>query len=274
MAEAIAAPRVALITGASSGIGAELARVLAARGTAVGLVARRSDRLGEVLEECQRTAPDSRMWPADLGEPAAAARVADAALAAFGRVDVLVNNAAIPGVRHVSDLDPGQVERVMDVNFHAVVRLTHALLPQMLERRAGTIVNVSSLGGRLGILRETAYCASKFALCGWSESLALDLWDSGVRVRLILPGAVDTEIWDRPDSEPSSYAGPKVPAIDIATGIADAIDSEGFEHYLPDMREIVEYKTRRIDVYLARTAKVLRETPRAEPIVRSRPEEL
>lgn len=260
MAERIAAPRVALVTGASSGIGAALARVLAARGVTVGLVARRPDRLAEVLEECRCAAPDSRMWPADLGEPGAAAHVAGAALAAFGRVDVLVNNAAIPGVRHVTRLDPAQVERVMDVNFHAVVRLTHALLPQMLERGAGTVVNVSSLGGRLGILRETAYCASKFALCGWSESLALDLWDSGVRVRLILPGAVDTEIWDRPDSEPSSYEGPKVPAIDVATGIADAIDSDRFEHYLPDMRKIVEYKTSHIDVYLARTADALRQT--------------
>jgi len=101
--------RTALITGASSGIGAALARVLAARGSTVGLVARREDRLAEVLADVRRDAPDSEMWVADLEEPAAALRVADAAWAAFGHVDVLVNNAAIPGVRHVQRLDPAEV---------------------------------------------------------------------------------------------------------------------------------------------------------------------
>ena len=249
--------RTALITGASSGIGAALARVLAARGSTVGLVARREDRLAEVLADVRRDAPDSEMWVADLEEPAAALRVADAAWAAFGHVDVLVNNAAIPGVRHVQRLDPAEVERVMQVNFHAPVRLTLALLARMLERGGGTIVNVSSLGGRLGILREAAYCASKFALCGWSESLALDLWDTPIDVKLVIPGAVDTEIWHHPDAEPSSYDGPKVPAVEGAEGIAAAIDSDRFEHYLPDMKAVAEFKTADIDEYLARSIEAL-----------------
>lgn len=241
--------RVALITGASSGIGAALARHLAREGTTVGLVARREDRLAEVLADCQRDAPDSRMWVADLGVPEAAARVADAAWSDFGAIDVLVNNAAIPGVRHVQRLDPDEVERVMQVNFHAPVRLTLAVLPRLIERGTGTIVNVSSLGGRLGILREAAYCASKFALCGWSESLALDLWTTGVKVKLVIPGAVDTEIWDLPGNEPSAYDGPKVPAAEIAAGIAAAIDGELFEHYLPDMKAVAEFKTTNIEEY-------------------------
>ena len=111
-----------------------------------------------------------------------------------------------------------------------------------------------SLGGRLGIHGEGAYCASKFALCGWSESIALDLRDTGVAVRLIVPGPVDTEIWDRPGAEPASYDGPKVPARDVAAGIADAVDSDHFEHYLPDMSAIVEYKTANIDDFLRRSA--------------------
>jgi len=241
--------RVALITGASSGIGAALARHLAREGTTVGLVARREDRLAEVLADCQRDAPDSRMWVADLGVPEAAARVADAAWSDFGAIDVLVNNAAIPGVRHVQRLDPDEVERVMQVNFHAPVRLTLAVLPRLIERGTGTIVNVSSLGGRLGILREAAYCASKFALCGWSESLALDLWTTGVKVKLVIPGAVDTEIWDLPGNEPSAYDGPKVPLAEIAAGIAAAIDGELFEHYLPDMKAVAEFKTTNIEEY-------------------------
>ena len=249
--------RTALITGASSGIGAALARVLASRGITVGLIARRQDRLAEVLADCREDAPDSQYFVEDLADPSAAERVADAAWSAFGHVDVLVNNAAIPGVRHVTRLDPDEVERVMQVNFQAPVRLTLALLPRMLERAAGTIVNVSSLGGRLGILREAAYCSSKFALCGWSESLALDLWDTPLQVKLIIPGAVDTEIWDRPDAESSAYDGPRVPAIEVATGIADAIDSDVFEHYLPDMKAVALNKTDNIESYFAQSIKVL-----------------
>jgi short-subunit dehydrogenase len=251
------AGRTALITGASSGIGADLARVLASRGVTVALVARRADRLDEVLAECRRDAPESARWVADLQDPDAAVGVADAVWDAFGHVDVLVNNAAIPGVRHVNRLEIDEVERVMAVNFLAPVRMTLALLPRMLERGAGTVVNVSSLGGRLGILREAAYCSSKFALCGWSEALALDLWETPVSVKLIIPGAVDTEIWDRPGAEPSSYDGPKVPSVEVAEGIADAIDSDAFEHYLPDMREIALYKTGNIDDYMARSIEAL-----------------
>ncbi len=247
----------ALITGASSGIGAELARVLAARGYTVGLVARRADRLQAVLDECRRHTPASAMWVEDLADADAAERVAGAARQAFGHIDVLVNNAAIPGVRHVTRLSVSEVEQVMAVNFTAAVRLTLTLLPGMLERDRGTIVNVASLGGRLGIPRESAYCASKFALCGWSESLALDLWHTGVKVKLIQPGAVDTEIWDRPGAEPSTYDGPRQPAGEVATSIADAIESDAFEHYLPDMSGIVRYKTGNIDEYLARSIDAL-----------------
>ena len=96
----------------------------------------------------------------------------------------------------------------MAVNYFSPVAITLALLPRMLERGTGTIVNVSSLGGRLGIVNEAAYSASKFALAGWSESLAADLLGSGVSVRLVLPGAIDTEIWDQPDNDPPDYDGP------------------------------------------------------------------
>ena len=251
--------RIAIVTGASSGIGAALAEVLAERGYAVALVARRADRLADVLAACRRHVPESEAWPEDLGDPEAATRIVERALATYARVDVLINNAALPGVRHVSRLDADEVARVMDVNLHAPVRLTLGLLPHMLERGSGTIVNVSSLGGRLGIPGEAAYCASKFALSGWSESLALDLAGTGVRVRLILPGAVDTEIWEKGDEE-SSYDGPKVPARDVAVGIADSIDSDAFEHYVPDLSGVVRYKTEHIDDYFAKTLETLRPT--------------
>jgi short-subunit dehydrogenase len=250
--------RTVLITGASAGIGAAVARRLAGGGDTVGLVGRRADRLAEVLADCRATAPGSQMWACDLADPAAADLVVDGALAAFGHVDVLVNNAAVPWVRHALDLTPGEVEQAMQVNLHAPVRLTLALLPVMVERGSGTIVNVASLGGRLGIHREAAYCASKFALCGWTEALALDLWDTPIRVRLVIPGPVDTEIWDRPGTERASYDGDKVPADEVAAGVADAIDADTFEHYLPDMKSVALFKTERIDEFLRLSRESLR----------------
>jgi len=121
--------------------------------------------------------------------------------------------------------------------------MTMELLPRLVERGQGMIVNVSSLGGRLGIVHEAAYCASKFALCGWSESLYMDLQGTGVDVRLVIPGAIDTEIWDSPETGPPIYDGPKEPPEVVAEGIVAAVESDEFEHYVPDMRAIAEWKT-------------------------------
>lgn len=222
-----------LVTGASSGIGAALAPMLAARGATVGIVARRKDRLEEVLARCVEHAPESRLWAADLGDLDAAERVAREAWDAFGGVDCLVNNAAIPKRTPVQRLTREEVDTVMRVNFTSPVRMTFALLPDWLARDSGCVVNVSSMGGRIGIAHEAAYCASKFALCGWSESMAIDLHDTGIEVKLVLPGPIETEIWDLPDNDPALYDGPFVPAGDCAASIVDAIEGDGFESYVP-----------------------------------------
>ena len=239
-----------LVTGASSGIGEALARELARRGDTVALVARRRERLDAILADCRATSPDSERWSADLSDPLSAANLALSIWDHYDGLDVVVNNAAVPMRRSATRLTMADVERTMTVNYFSPVAITLALLPRMLERSSGTIVNVSSLGGRLGITAEAAYSGSKFALAGWSESLALDLDGTGLAVKLILPGAIDTEIWDQPDNDAPLYQGPKVPPADIATGIADAIDSEQFEHYLPDMKAIIEMKTSNIDGFM------------------------
>lgn len=240
-----------LVTGASAGIGAALAPLLAERGATVGIVARRADRLAEVLERCRAHAPESRMWVADLSDTDGAEALALRAWDEMGGLDVVVHNAGAPKRRHATELTLDDVRRTMTTNFESPVRMTLALLPRMLERDRGVIVNVSSLGGRVGIPGEAAYVASKFALAGWSESLALDLWDTGVDVRLILPGAIATEIWDQPDNDPPLYDGPLEPAGDVAEGIVAAIEGDAFEHYLPDMRAIVEYKSGNVDEFMA-----------------------
>jgi len=261
MAYSAAGQRI-LITGASSGIGAALALELAAQGAIVGLIARRRDRLEEVLARCRKTSPDSAIWVADLADTSAAADVARRAWDTLGGIDVLVNNAAMPKRRSVTALAPAEVETVMRINFFAPVHLTLALLPRMLERNAGMIVNVSSVGGRLGIIHEAAYCASKFALCGWSESMAVDLHRTGISVKLIEPGPVDTEIWDHPGSETPLYDGPKFPADEVAKGIIAALGSDRFEHYVPDMKAIVDGKNADIDTYISGAAAMDRATPR------------
>jgi len=240
-----------LVTGASSGIGAALARELAGRGATVGIVARREDRLRAVFDSVMTTSPRSRMWVADLGELEHAERVALEAWDAFGHLDVLVNNAAIPKRRHVTALTNDELEQTMRVNFLSPARMTLAVLPRMLERDAGVIVNVSSVAGRLGNLNESAYSASKFALCGWSEALATDLFDTGVEVRLVNPGPIDTEIWDLPDNDDPIYDGPKVPPEEVAVGIVAAIEGDAFEHYIPDMKPFVDAKQADIDGFMA-----------------------
>ena len=197
------------------------------------------------------------MWVADLADTATAGELGSRAWDDLGGIDVLVNNAATPKRRAVDALAPAEVEEVMRVNFLAPMRLTLAVLPRMLERGRGVIVNVSSVGGRLGIIHEAAYCASKFALCGWSESMAVDLHGSGVCVKLIEPGPVDTEIWDQPGSEEPLYQGPKVPADEVADGIIAALDSDRFEHYLPVMmplKNVVDAKNADLDAYITGAA--------------------
>jgi short-subunit dehydrogenase len=243
--------RIALVTGASSGIGAATARALAKRGTTVGLVARREHRLAEVLAECLLGAPASRMWVADLSVPENAAHVAVAAWDELGHIDVLVNNAGIPMRRPVTRLGLDDVERVMRVNFLSPTSMTLAVLPRMIERGEGVVVNVSSIASRFGVTTEAAYSASKFALSGWSEAIAADLDGTGVRIRLVLPGTIDTELWDQPGNDPPLYQGSLVPAEDVAEGIVAAIDSERFEHYLPDMKSVVEMKTADVDAFMA-----------------------
>jgi short-subunit dehydrogenase len=246
-----------LVTGASSGIGAALAPILAERGATVGIVARRADRLAEVLEQCRAFAPESRLWAADLGDLERAEQVALEAWDAFDGLDVLVNNAATPKRTHVTDLTASDMQHVMDVDFHSPVRMGLAVLPRMIERGRGQIMFVSSTGGRIPIMNESAYCAAKYAMCGFAEAMSIDLTGTPVEVKLVLPGPIDTEIWDQPDNVPALIDVEKVSAAECAAGIADAIEGDGFEYYVPpvfpggvDAKAIAVGKTKSCDQYV------------------------
>jgi short-subunit dehydrogenase len=243
-----------LVTGASSGIGAAAARLLARAGATVALVGRREAELRAVLDDCRAHVPDSRMWVADLADLDRAAEIAAEAWDALDGLDVLINNAAIPKVRAATELRPEDVEHAMRVNFLSPVRMTLTVLPKMLARGDGLILNVGSMGGKVGIAHEAAYCASKFALTGWTEALAIDLYNTAVTVRLVHPGPVDTDIWRRPGEERALYDGPKVPVEEVAAGVVAVLSADTFEHYLPDLKEVVLTKEHDVDGFLAMAA--------------------
>lgn len=240
-----------LLTGASAGIGASLAPLLAERGAHLALCGRRPDRLEEVAAGCRPHGVEVTAHVVDLADPDAAEALARSVDNAVGGLDVLINNAGAPMRRRVQHLGVDELQRTMATNFESPARMTMAVLGGMCTRDRGVIVNVSSFGGRAAIPAEAAYCASKFALCGWSEALAMDLWHTGVRVRLILPGAIDTDIWDRPGNDPAHFAGDLESPDTVAAGIVAAIGGEQFEHYLPDLSGVAEFKTAAIDDFLA-----------------------
>jgi short-subunit dehydrogenase len=255
-----------LVTGASSGIGAVLARTLAQRGHTVGLVGRDAGRTERVLADCHSLgALQSRAWVADLADLDRAAEVAVEAWQELGHLDVLVNNAGMPMRRHTTRLEAGEVEDTMCVNFHAPVRMTLVVLPLMLARRTGVVLNVAGLAGRLPAPGEAAYCASKFALCGWSESIAADLWGTGVAVRLVHPGPVDTDFWSRPGNDAPTYDGPKLPVTEVAAGVIAAMDGDVIERYLPDVRFIVDVKNADMDSFIAGVSRLSTEGLRLPP---------
>lgn len=222
-----------LVTGASSGIGAALAEELAKLGAVVGICARRADRLAETLERCKSHSPDSRMWVVDLSSNDEVDMLARNASKELGGIDVLVNNAGIPKRRHVTKLDPETVEKVMAINYLSPVRLTLALLPEMLARNEGLIVNVSSVAATLSSPGESSYDASKAALAVFSEAMAIDLWDTGVKVMVVYPGLFETELFSLPDNDPPHAGVDPQPVSELVDAVLEGIRSGEQQVYAP-----------------------------------------
>jgi short-subunit dehydrogenase len=181
--------RTAVVTGASSGIGRSTAQRLARDGWRVLVVARREDRLKALSDELR----DSAYLAVDLTDADAPARVRARVDELWGRLDLLVNNAGSSERAAFGDGGYENVHRVMEINFDAVLRLTEALLPVLRASAPSSIVNVSSISGRVGRAKTGAYSASKFALAGWSDCLRIEEKEHGVHVGLVLPGFVSTE---------------------------------------------------------------------------------
>lgn len=188
---------VAVITGASSGIGRQLALQLAAQGAWLTLGARTADRLEAVADECRQLGGQALAVPTDVADEQQCRRLIARAVETYGRLDTLVNNAGYGQFARLDELpDLAGVERQMEVNFRGAARCTyHALGP--LKATRGRIVVVSSLAGRFGLPGNAGYCASKHALAGFFDSLRLELRGSGVSVTVAYPGFVDSGFHQR-----------------------------------------------------------------------------
>jgi short-subunit dehydrogenase len=223
--------KVALVTGASSGIGEATARHLDRDGWRLILVARRADRL-EALAGSLR---DAHALPLDLTAEDAPGRVRER-VKEDGALHLLVNNAGSAWRAGFGEAEGGydNVRRTMELNFDAVVRLTEALLPVLRESAPSSIVNVSSTAGRVAMPRGGAYSASKFALAGWSEALEFEEREHGVHVGVVLPGFVATEGFPQEDLRQSARTRWMVSSAEkVAEAILDAGPGGKAERYVP-----------------------------------------
>lgn len=197
--------QVVLITGASSGIGAELARQCAAAGAHVALAARDGARLAQVAADCRTNGGDALVLTGDVSIEADCKRLVDDTVAHYGRLDTLINNAGLGASGRFDDItDLSIFETLMRVNFLGSVWCTAHALPHLKESR-GRIVAVSSLTGLTGVPKRTAYAATKHAMAGFFDSLRIELDGTGVSVTVVYPGFVFSEINQRalqPNGQP------------------------------------------------------------------------
>ena len=190
--------KVALVTGASRGIGHAIAQHLGRLGARLGLCARTPERLDAAAAELRRDGVEAIAVPADLTHPSEVASVVRRTNDALGEIDILVNNAGVGVFRPAHEATEEEWDRVMNTNLKAVFLLSKAVAPQMIRRRRGDIVNIASLAGKNAFAGGAVYCASKWGLLGLTQCMAEDLRGYGVRVSAICPGTVQTEFSHSP----------------------------------------------------------------------------
>jgi short-subunit dehydrogenase len=186
--------KVVWITGASSGIGEALARAFYQRGAKVILSARREEELNRVQASLGAKPEKMLVLPLDLADHDSLAKMTETALAKFGRIDILVNNGGISQRALTKDTKLDVDKKIMAVNYFGTVALTKAVLPIMLKQKSGQIVAISSLAGKFGTPLRSAYAASKHALHGFFESLRAETWHDGIKVMIVCPGYIHTNI--------------------------------------------------------------------------------
>jgi NADP-dependent 3-hydroxy acid dehydrogenase YdfG len=185
--------QVALVTGASSGIGRACARALAGEGASLVLTARRKDRLDVLKAEAERAGARAVAVAGDAREERTAIAAVEAARGTFGRLDILVNNAGAGNYKNLAETSAEEYDELMDTNVRSTFLFTRHAVPVMLRQRSGTILMLSSMAGVYGFGGEAVYCMTKFAQVGFAQALDRELRESGIKVGAICPGGVKTE---------------------------------------------------------------------------------
>ncbi|WP_243041581.1 SDR family NAD(P)-dependent oxidoreductase [Dyella sedimenti] len=188
--------RIALVTGASSGIGEATALALAEAGAKVAIAARRRDRLEALAGKLRALGAEPTVLVADLASEAEARRIVEETEAHYGRLDILVNNAGVMYLEPVEQADLGRWRHMLELNVLSLIASTQAALPGMRARRDGHIVNISSTAGRVANPNAAAYSATKFGVVAFSEALRREVYPHNIRVSVIEPGVVETELRD------------------------------------------------------------------------------
>jgi len=189
--------KTVLITGASQGTGRATALLFARKGYNIVLTARKIDRLSKVANEVRSLGVSALAMGTDVGNPGRVEYLVQKALEFYGDIDVLVNNAGIclTGSAEHTTLDDWH--QLMDTNYFGYVHTIHAILPHFLERKRGTIVNVGSFGGKMPLPGMAAYCASKYAVTGLTETLRLELTPKGIHICAVHPGVINSNFMER-----------------------------------------------------------------------------
>jgi short-subunit dehydrogenase len=221
---------VALVTGASRGIGREVARQAAERGARVGLVARSAGDLDEVLSRIGGRGVAVPADVADAGQVTEAVRQVEAAL---GPVDVVVANAGIGAYGPFAATEPEEIERLTRVNWLGTAHLLRAVVPGMVERRRGHVAVVASVAGRMAAPLEALYSATKFAQVGLAEALAIELAPHGIGVSVVNPGPVATEFFAARGHAYDRRFPRQVSPERVATAVVDAVEHGQAERFIP-----------------------------------------
>lgn len=210
--------RVAVITGASSGVGHETARLLARERATIVAAARRRERLEALVAEIAGAGGQAIAIPTDVTDPDQVNRLVESAINLFGRVDILINSA---GVTHkiapLEQFSDDDFRLVIETNLHGTFYAARAVVPHMKRQRAGTIINIASRVGKVGVANIAPFCAAKFALDGLSQALGAELRPYNVFVTTIFPGLINTELY--PLNPGEEFRRQLMTAADVAAAI-------------------------------------------------------
>ena len=212
--------KVAIVTGASSGIGRATALALAEQGGWVALASRNGEALSALAEELKRQGRQVIVIPTNGTQREQVEALVEEVLAQWGRVDILISNAGEYIRALITDLDPADLQRSLDVNFFGGVYCVKAVLPHMLAQRSGHIVFVTSMDGKIGLPPDAPYVSAKFALTGFCEVLRQEVHDSGIAVTNVLPGRVDTVMIE---NLKFAWISPKILPESVAAAILNGI---------------------------------------------------